>query len=66
MLSDFFKRKKTDTIWWTENLETVGELLFSFDKKRIFNFFRDYPHELTPKEKAIFDEENPDLARLKT
>lgn len=42
-----------------DNSETVGEWLFSFDKKRIFNMFRDYPHELTPEQKKIFDEENP-------
>lgn len=34
-----------------DNSETVGEWLFSFDKKRIFNMFRDYPHELTPEQK---------------
>ena len=43
-----------------DNSETVGEWLFSFDKKRIFNMFRDYPHELTPEQKKIFDEENPE------
>lgn len=32
---------------------------FSFDKKHIFNMFRDYPHELTDEQKKIFDEENP-------
>ena len=33
-----------------------------FDKKNIFNMFRDYPHNLTPKQKEIFDEENPEWA----
>jgi hypothetical protein len=37
----------------------VGEWLFSFDKKKIYNMFRDYPQELTNEEKDIFDKENP-------
>ena len=47
--SKFFKNNPDDKIWW----------LFSFDKKHIFNMFRDYPHELTDEQKKIFDEENP-------
>lgn len=33
--------------------------MFSFDKVKIFNLFEDYPHNLTPEEKEIFDKENP-------
>ena len=40
-------------------MKKVGEWLFSFDKKHIFNMFRDYPQELTDEQKKIFDEENP-------
>ncbi len=59
MLSDFYKNKETDTIWWVESLDTVGEFLFSFDKKKIFNLFADYPQNLTKKQKEVFDKENP-------
>lgn len=59
MLSDFYKNNKNDKIWWVNDLDSVGEFLFSFDKKKIFNMFRDYPHELTPDQKATFDKENP-------
>lgn len=55
----FYKNNPDDIIWWVDNPEVKGEWLFSFDKKIFFNMFRDYPHELTPKQKEIFDEENP-------
>lgn len=58
MLSDFYKENKTDKIWWVKNLGTVGEFLFSFDKKRIFNMFAEYPYALTAEQKKTFDEEN--------
>lgn len=57
--SKFFKNNPDDKIWWVEDHEKVGEWLFSFDKKHIFNMFRDYPHKLTDEQKKIFDEENP-------
>jgi len=57
-LSDFYKQNENDEIWWTAELDTVGEFLFSFDKKKIYNLFADYPHNLTKEEKAIFDKEN--------
>lgn len=44
---------------WIEKPDTIGEHLFTFDGEKIFNLFRDYPHELTEEEKKIFDEENP-------
>lgn len=59
MLSDFYHNEQNDVIWWVDDTETTGEWLFSFDKKKVFNMFRDYPQELTPEQKAIFDKENP-------
>ena len=58
----FYKNDPTDQIWWIDDPDKIGEWLFSFDKKNIFNMFRDYPHNLTPKQKEIFDEENPEWA----
>ena len=52
---EFYKNNEGDTILWVDNVESVGEFLFTFDKKKIYNLFADYPHNLTPKEKAIFD-----------
>lgn len=55
----FRKNNENDDIWWVDNPDVIGEWLFSFDKKTIFNMFRDYPYKLTAKQKAIFDKENP-------
>ena len=55
----FYKNKKTDIIYWVENSGVVGEHLFTFDKEKIYNLFADYPHNLPPEEKEIFDKENP-------
>ena len=55
----FYKNNRGDKIWWVDNSETVGEWLFTFDKKTIFNMFSDYPDKLTPEQKELFDKENP-------
>ncbi len=54
----FYKNEETDTIWWLET-ENIGEFLFSFDKKTVFNLFRDYPHALTEEQVEQFDKEYP-------
>ena len=59
MLSDFYKKNKNDKIWWIDDLDSFGKHMFSFDKVKIFNLFADYPYNLTPEEKEIFDKENP-------
>lgn len=56
---DFYKNKKSDTIYWVDKIDSIGEFLFSFDKKKIYNLFADYPHSLTAEQKATFDKENP-------
>lgn len=57
---NFYKNNKNDKIWWVDNsAEAKGEWLFSFDKKKIYNMFKDYPFKLTKEEKATFDKENP-------
>ena len=55
----FYKNKASDTIWWLDNPGVVGEFVFSFDKKILFNMFADYPYKLTSEQKEIFDKENP-------
>lgn len=63
---EFYHQNEGDLTWWAEYPDMRdGEFLFSFDKQHVFNFFSDYPHKLTPEEKAIFDRENPELIKLK-
>ena len=59
--TEFEHKHPGDTIWWTEEVGRIGQFLFSFDKKKIYNFFRDYPEELTPEEKELFDKENAEF-----
>ena len=59
---DFYKNNTNDTIYWVDHVDNIGEFLFSFDKKKIYNLFADYPHNLTLEEKRIFDKENPEWA----
>lgn len=59
----FYKNNEGDVIWWIDS-ECKGEWLFSFDKKKVFNMFADYPDKLTPEQKRIFDKENPEWAEF--
>ena len=55
----FYKNNRSDVIWWLDNSDVVGEFVFTFDKKNLFNMFADYPHKLSAEQKEIFDKENP-------
>lgn len=54
----WYKENKADVVWWKDT-DTVGEFIFSFDKKIEFNLFADYPYKLTEKQREIFYKENP-------
>ena len=62
----FEKYNETDLIYWVDDeSDTEGPILFSFDKKQIFNFWTDYPDKLTKEQIKIFQKENSTLAELK-
>ena len=63
---DFYRHEDTDKVWFLQEIDTCGPIYFSFDKRTVYNLFEDYPDKLTPKEKAIFDKENPMLRDLKS
>ena len=56
---NFVKNNPDDMIWWVDNPDVKGQLLFSFDKKNVFNLFADYPNKLSKRQKEQFDKENP-------
>lgn len=60
MKDKWYKENPKGKIWWLDNRdEAIGEFVFSFDKKKQYNLFADYPRKLTAEEKKIFDAENP-------
>lgn len=59
MYGDWHHNKPNDQVWWRDDLDHVGFFLFSFDQKKVYNLFEDYPHNLTEEERKIFDRENP-------
>lgn len=64
--SDFYKDNINDKIWTVERIGYRGPFLFSFDAKTIYNFWSDYPENLSHEEVEIFKKEFPDLADLKS
>lgn len=62
LFGDPYKKNRNDTIWWLDDINRRGPLLFTFDLKEVFNYWGDYPGSLTPEQKTIFDKENPSLA----
>ena len=56
---EYFKCDPDDRMWWKRTNGAVGEFIFSFDKKKDYNLFADYPHNMTDDEVRIFDKENP-------
>ena len=60
MIGEFYKHKESDTIFWTTDDDELESIYFTFDKKKLFNPFRDYPYNLTKEQVEIFEKENPD------
>lgn len=54
-----YKHEETDKIWWVDNVDYMGEYMFTFDKKTVYHLFGDYPDKLTKEQRELFDKENP-------
>lgn len=63
-VSDFYKENKYGKIWNVSD-GTFGPRYFTFDKETIYNFWSDFPQELTHEEVRTFVAENPTMARLR-
>ena len=66
----FTKKRPSDKVWDADvltedgNVE-IGPVYFSFDRKTIYNFWPDYPDNLTAEQKWLFDDANPEWAKLR-
>lgn len=56
---EFYKKDKDSKIWWARVEDEKGTYLFSFDKKKTYNLFQDYPYKLSEEERRIFDKYEP-------
>lgn len=61
LLYRFWKDHENDRVWHAKKrwVWERGPIEFSFDRKKIYNFWTDYPWKFTPEEKEIFDKEQP-------
>ena len=62
--ADGHRKDENSKVWWAYVEGYKGIHIFSFDRVRTFNLFRDYPYKLTEEEKRIFDECEPFWARF--
>ena len=53
-----YKQNKGDKTWWVDNRDVIGVFLFTLDKKKAYNLFRDYPDKLSVDEWLTFNAEN--------
>ncbi len=59
MKYEFIKENEGDQVWWLDNYDVIGEHVFSFNRKKRYNLFRDYPDKLSVREWLTFNAENP-------
>ncbi len=72
IMGDFYKDDDS-LIWWIDELviidgryeRVLSRFLFSFDKVKIYDYHKDYPHNMTAEEVEIFDKEYPPDRRFK-
>ncbi len=59
MKNKWYKENENDLVWWKDMPDDIGVRIFSFDKKKEYNLYGDYPDNLTKEEREIFEKENP-------
>ena len=59
-IEGFYEDRITGRVWHVDLAEQIiGPILFTFDRKKIYNYWSDYPQNLTPEEIRIFEEDCP-------
>lgn len=62
----FYKEDPDERIWHTYPMkENFVTYFFSFDRKIIYQFWEDFPQNLTREEVYLFTKENPRMAELR-
>ena len=56
--------QEKQTVYFVPNPTKIGEMVFTFDGKKKYNLFRDYPKALTIKQKRLFDKTFPFWAKF--
>ncbi|MCD7975123.1 MAG: hypothetical protein LUF25_04985 [Phascolarctobacterium sp.] len=60
----FWKRSPENKIWGVSEVidsdRMPGRILISFDKKKFYNIYGDYPAKMSEEERKIFEKEYPD------
>lgn len=60
MKNKWYKENENSNVWWLDNGDDIkGVMIFSFDKRKQYNLFQDYPHNMSKDEVELFDKENP-------
>ncbi len=64
----FYKKNKTDKIWWVDFYDRLGAFFFTFDKKKFYSIFgglpENDPRNMSEEEKEIFIKENPEYEKF--
>ena len=63
MPNKFYHENKGDTVWWADT-DDLGVFEFSFDQKKTYNLFHDFPEALSAEEVQTFVRENPYWAKF--
>lgn len=59
----WYKNNPLDKVWWKDG-DSLGEMIFSFDRVHEFNLWTDYPKKVTHEQKSLFDRENPEWKKF--
>ncbi len=59
MMGSFRTHSANNRVWWTGLADGTSVIFLSFDKKNLYNIYRDVPQKLTEEQLKIFIEDEP-------